>query len=101
MVLTTRRVTAKLGKFLDAVSWAKEVRDYINEKYDKDFTVYSERYGENALGTIFWVASFDSVQAIGEFNGKLLADEGYISKLAAASDLFVSGTTHDSVLDKL
>ena len=63
MVLFTRRTTARPGKFFDTIKWAKEIAEYINDKFGTSFSVYSQRYGENPAGTIFWVCSFDTMSA--------------------------------------
>jgi hypothetical protein len=100
MVLFTRRTTAKPGKFLDLVNWAKELAVYINEKFGTDFSVYSERYGGNPLGTIFWVGSFESMSKYEEFGEKLLQDDGYMSRLPGGVEMIVGGASFDNILEK-
>ncbi len=100
MVLFTRRSTPKPGKYFDAIKWAKEVADYVNTNYGTNLFVYSQRYGENPIGTIFWVGSFETTSSFEEISMNLGQDEGYITKIGPGSELIVGGTTYDNFLDK-
>lgn len=100
MVLFTRRSTPKPGKFLDAIKWAKEIADYVNDNYGTNLSVYTQRYGENPIGTIFWVGSFENTSSFEEISMKLGQDEAYISKGALGSELMVEGSAYDNFLDK-
>ena len=101
MVYISRRATAKPGKFKDAVKLALEVADYINNKLGTNLGVYTQRYGDNAVGTMYWVAKLESMAKYEELVKHLNEDEGYLEKLQRFAELFVEGTTFDSLLDKL
>lgn len=100
MVYFTRSATPKPGKFVDALKWAKETADYVNNKYDTKFNVYTQRYGEKPVGTVFWVSEYENVSKIEEIGNQLLEDQDYLKSLDGFASLFVEGTTYDSILDK-
>lgn len=100
MVYISRRATAKPGKIQDAVKWALEVADYINNKFETNLGVYTQRYGDNAVGTLYWVGKLESMAKYEELTNKLNEDEGYLTRIQEFVKLFVEGTTFDSLLDK-
>ena len=100
MVYLTRRAGVKSGKFREAITWAKEVAEFVNNKYGTSFNVYSQIYGDQPVGTVFWVSKYESRSKIEEVANKLGEDQEYMGRLQGFAELFVEGTTHDSVLEK-
>ncbi|MCE7733812.1 MAG: hypothetical protein GPJ54_02970 [Candidatus Heimdallarchaeota archaeon] len=100
MVLFTRRTTAKPGKYFDIIKWAKEIAEYVNNKHNISLSVYSQSYGENPNGTIFWTANVESMSAFEDVSNALIQDEGYLALLSKGIELYVGGTTYDNFLVK-
>ncbi|MHA2028727.1 MAG: hypothetical protein ACW99A_15025 [Candidatus Kariarchaeaceae archaeon] len=101
MVYLSRRTNAQQGKIQDALKWAKEMAEYINNKYETNFGVYFQRLGDNPIGTIYWVANLKSMAKYLELVDQLNADEVYLERVANAVSLFIGGTTFDSILEKV
>lgn len=100
MVYASRRVIVKMGKFQDALKWAKEIAEFLNKKYGTNYSVYTQLLGENPGNVIFWIGKYESIEQFLEVSGKLNEDQEYMAKLAITPTLFVDGSLHDSVLEK-
>lgn len=100
MVYFSRRATMKNGKAEDAIKWAKEVADYLNNKFGTKIGVYVQRWGDNPTGTIYWVGNLETMSKYLEFVEKINNDEGYIERLSNSVQFFVDGQMFDSILVK-
>ena len=100
MVYFSRRATAKMSKFQEAIKWGKEIADYLNNKYGLNIGVYTQRWGDNPTNTMYWVGNLESMSKYLEFVENLNKDEGYLEKLSAADSFLVDGGTFDSLLIK-
>lgn len=88
------------GKGLEALQWAKEVAGYVNKKYAPvSVQAYSEVFGD--VGTIHWHADSEDLATIEKFNAQLLTDQEYQALLKKATDLFIEGSTHDTLIQSL
>ena len=89
--------TAVGARFPETVQWAKEVAEYINSKYpDATVLVFAEQYG--AVGTIHWYADYEDIATLDRVGSQLLTDEGYWGILGKAADLFIEGSTKDTLM---
>ena len=100
MVYASRRATIKLGKYQDALKWAKGIAEFLNKKYGTNYSVYTQLWGENPNSIIFWIGKYESMEQLLEISGKLNEDQEYITKLADSPSLFIDGSVYDSVLEK-
>ncbi len=100
MVYLSRRITAKTGKFQEAIKWGKEMADYLNNKYGTKFGVYGQRLGDNPINTIYWVANLESMSKYLELVKQVSEDKEYMERVSNSLSLFIDGTTFDSLLDK-
>ena len=95
-----RIARAKPNKFPDAVRWAKEVAEHINTKYAPiSVQAYAELFGD--VNTIHWYADYEDLATIERANAQLLADQGYWTLLNKAGDLFIEGSSHDTLIQSL
>ena len=96
-IRTHRMARISGGKMLEAIQFAKEVTDYINNKYPQIPTrVYSEAFG--AVGTIHWFSECKDLATLERTIQQLFADPGYLSILSKAIGLFIDGSVHDTLM---
>jgi len=100
MIRFQRSIRVARGRNFEAEKWAKEVSDYVNSK-QPNYKVqpFTSRFGE--LGVLSWYVDFDDLAALDKFQKDLGTDQGYWDLVNKAIDLFVEGTTNDSVFDAL
>ena|SRR3990172_11482195 len=97
MIRHQRSGRAKVGKALEVVQFAKEVAAYVNTKYDPvSVQVYSELFGE--INTIYWHTDYDDLATLEKIYAQLTADPGYLSIVSKASDIFIEGSLHDTLM---
>lgn len=100
MIRFQRSIRVARGKNFEAEKWAKEVSDYVNSKHpNHKVQPFSSRFGE--LGVLSWFVDFDDLAALDKFQQALGSDQEYWDLVGKAVDLFVEGTTYDSVFDTL
>jgi hypothetical protein len=96
-ILFMREACVKDGKFREAMQFAKEVRDYINNKFpDSNLRVYVEIFGE--MGKIYWVSEEKDLATLERGNGQLMADPGYHAILQKAVGLFIEGSGRETLM---
>ena len=79
------------------MQFAKEVRDYINNKFpDSTLRVYIRIFGE--MGKIYWVSEQKDLASLERGNMQLMADPGYRAILGKAVGLFIEGSVHDTLM---
>ena len=89
--------TAVGARFPEAVQWAKEVTEYINSKYpEATLLAFAEQYG--AVGTIHWYVDYEDIATLDRVGSQILTDEGYWAILGKAADLFIEGSTKDTLM---
>ena len=99
MVRWTRSAKVVLGKFPQAMQWAKEITEFANKKYKTQMGVYLDIFGE--AGTIRWVNDYADLGAFEKVRNQLLADQEYWKKLNQSAELFVQGSTFDTVMQSI
>ena len=96
-LLFMREACVKDGKFREAVQFAKEVREYINNKFpDSNLRVYVRIFGE--MGKLYWVSEIKDLATLERNNGQLMADPGYLAILQKSFGLFIEGSGHDTLM---
>ena len=98
MVRFHRSARISKGAMLpEALKWAKEVAEYLNSNYPETAVlVFVEQYG--AAGTIHWYADYEDIATLDRLGSQLLADEGYQAILNKSTDLFIEGSTNDTLM---
>jgi uncharacterized alpha/beta hydrolase family protein len=96
MVRWTRSAQIVMGKYLQAVQWAKEITEFLNKKYKIQVSVYMDSFGE--VGTIRWFVDYADFAAFEKLGNQLLADQEYFQKVNQATDLLIAGSVFDTVM---
>ena len=102
MLRLQRSVKVQDGKFEAATQWAKDITDYLNDKFSgANMLVFNERFGD--VSTFHWTADHKTLSTLEEWQKKVGADQGYRDFITKAADqaLFVDGTVYDRVLQTL
>lgn len=98
MVRFQRTTKVKRGK--ESTKWAKELVDYTNTVFGQPVVqLFRARFGN--VDTMYWVADFDSLATLEEWQKKLGADPGYRALTKKASDIVIDGTIGDTILESL
>jgi hypothetical protein len=86
------------AKAQEARQFAKEVNDFINKKHPKiSSEVYMEKYGE--VGTIYFIALFESIGQMEETMAATGADEKYQVLATKGLGLFVDGSLKMTLME--
>ncbi len=99
MITLVRTATAANGKFPEVMAFALKVRDYLTEKHGYEMTVHRQIGGDPFR--LVWASRFESLAALEATQPKIMADEGYMSLLQEAGDLFNAGSLSDTLLSSL
>ncbi len=93
MVRFQRSVVPTIGKFPEAVEFAKQITNYIKGKYKTDTSVYTR-----SDGTLYWITNYEDFDAFGRIRTQIVTDKEYWSMVKKASNLFVEGSVEDILL---
>lgn len=100
MIRFQRSIRSVRGRNLEAIEWAKEVAEYVNGKQPNyKVQAFSTRFGD--LGTLVWQVDLEDLAALDTYQQAIGADQGYWELIKKGAELFIEGTTYDSVLDPL
>jgi hypothetical protein len=99
MIRFTRSAQLNPAKFMEAITWAKEVAEFMNKKYGIQMTVYINNFGE--YGKIHWISDYNDLAAMEKFGKQFLADPEYWTKISRGSDLLMRGSVFDTVMQSL
>ena len=92
-----RTIRISSGQTQQAMLLAKEITEYVNKTYPQTVvTVYTEEFGN--LGTIHWFADYKDLATLERVRAQILADEGYGDLIGKATDLFIEGSGHDTLM---
>ena len=86
-VMVHRVCTIAPGQDAGAVAFAREVADYMEEKWP-ELQVVTFRPAVPPDNEIHWVMEFENMAAAGVFGPALLEDMGYLAVLEKAAGLF-------------
>ena len=96
MIRWTRSARIVPGKMLQAMQWAKEIAEYVSNKYKTQVSVYMDSFGE--FGTIRWYCDYADLAALEKLGNQLATDQEYWEKLKKAVDLLTPGSAFDTVM---
>lgn len=89
-VATVTTATALVDRMADAMTWAVEIGQYVENAIGSPVAVLRDVFG--TMGGITWIGSVPDVAAADAAAGKMAADSGYVGKLAGSKDLFIPGS---------
>lgn len=89
---TVTSATALVDRMADAMVWAVEIAQYVENVIGSPVAVLRDVFG--TMGRITWIGSVPDVAAADAAAGKMAADSGYIGKLVGSKDLFIPGSGH-------
>lgn len=88
---------AQFRRGTGAVSWAREITDYINAQFpETTLQVFVARY--SSLNTICWMADFPDMASLDEWQSRVAADSGYRELRQKSFEMLIEGSLYDSVL---
>ena len=93
MLRFQRSLVPTIGRFPEAVTFAKQISTYVNGKYKIDVHVYAR-----SDGTLYWITDYDDYNAFGKVRAQIVSDTEYWGMVKKAENLFVEGTLEDIVL---
>ena len=100
MIRFQRTAEVSRGKAAEATQWAKEVTEYINTRFpEAQLLVFEPRFG--ALNVIHWIADLEDLASLDRLQQQLGVDEGYLELLSKSIELFIEGSTVDTVLTSI
>ena len=80
-----------------SIVWAKEITDFINQKYPQgNLQVFTGRFAP--YGTVYWAADFEDIAALDRWQRAIQADQEYWALLSKAEGLFLEGRGLDVVM---
>jgi hypothetical protein len=86
------------NKFLEAISWGKEVSAYVEKKTGgHKIQMWVDTAGE--IGTVRWTMDLPDLATVEKIQTALLTDQTYWQMLAksAKDGLFIDGSAHDVI----
>ena len=90
----------KNGKILEAITWTKEITEYINAKYSEvSLQAYSEVFCD--LHTIYWWADYNDLATLESIFTQLKSDEGYWAIVSKGLEWFIEGSFHDKLMSSI
>jgi hypothetical protein len=93
-----RTATIGKGKFMEAVSWGKEVSGYAEKKWGiPPVHVWVDAFGP--AGVIRWTVDFADLAAVEKMQLASMADQSYWQMVdkAVKAELFIEGSVVDTV----
>ena len=99
MVRFQRSARIAGGKGPEGIQWAKEVAEYINNKYQTQIGVHVELFGD--VGTVYWITDYEDLAAVDRVNKQLQSDEGFQGMVKKAPDLFIEGSVKDVLMESV
>ena len=99
MVRWMRTARIKNGKFVDAITWAKEIAAFVEKKHKTPkVDVCVDAVGR--MGTIRWIADYEDLSSFEKVQTKLMADAEYFQRVkeGTSKDLFIEGSFEDVMM---
>ena len=88
------------GRGGEAITWSKEVTDYINTQFPEvQLSIFTSRFG--SMNNIYWYADVEDLTTLDRWQKQIAADRGYRELRRKAVDLFVQDSVQDVVLSSI
>jgi hypothetical protein len=94
----TRTALIANGKFMEAVSWAKETAGYVEKKWGTPpVHVWIDSLGQ--VGTMRWSMDLTDLAQFEKIQGMMMMDQSYwqLVDKAFKNNLFVDGSSNDVI----
>jgi hypothetical protein len=89
-VADVTQATAVVDRMVDAVGWAIDMADHVEQVTDTPVSVSLNAYGQ--MGEITWIGVAPDPAGADATEGKLRVDPGYAARIANTSELFLPGS---------
>ena len=87
----------KNDKKSEAITWAKEIAEYINTKCSQvSVQVYAEVFGD--LHIIYWHADYKDLATIEIVLAQFMGDQEYWTLVNKGMEFFIEGSFRDTLL---
>lgn len=99
MILFIRRAKYRAGKGNEAMKWAKEITQYVNEKFPiTKLKPYYNRFG--SISDIIWIGEIEDLVTLNQLQNDVETDHGYLKLMQQAWDanFLVDASFEDQVL---
>jgi hypothetical protein len=98
MTRLQRTMNVKRGKH--ALTWAKELFDYLTTTHGKPtIHLFRSRFGN--VSTLHWTVDFKDMDALLTWQKKIGTDAGYRDLVKKSLDIIIEGTVEDTVLESI
>jgi hypothetical protein len=87
------------GHFAAALAWSVEIASYVTSVTGTPVMFLTDQYGP--FGGVAWISIAPDSAAVDAATTKLAGDAGYLSRIDAAGDFFVSGSVNASLLARV
>jgi hypothetical protein len=89
---TVTTATAIVDRLGDALGWAVEIGQHVEQVIGTPVSVYTNVFG--TMGGIMWMGVAADPAAADAARAKLSADTGYLKLITGSKDLFIDGSGH-------
>jgi hypothetical protein len=97
MIRFQREARVARGKEQEAVAWAKQISDFLNQKFpEAQVQTFTSRFG--SMGRVYWMADLPDLAALDAYQQQIAEDEEYWKLIAKSNDLFIEGSIEDTVV---
>lgn len=96
MVRFMRSAIVSLGMMPLAVEFAKNISQYMSEKYGQQVEVYME-----SSGILYWISDYPDYETYGRVRTGIANDMEYWQMIEDAAECFVDGSIEDVLLTKI
>ena len=93
-VVTVTTATAIVDRMADAVGWAVEMAQHVENVIGSPVALLTDVFG--TMGGVAWISVQPDFAASDASRGKLSADGDYLTKVAGSKGLFIEGSGHIS-----
>jgi hypothetical protein len=87
------------GKYADAMAWGAEISGYIASVTGQQELFFADSYGP--FGQMTWVGIAPDMAAVDSGTAAMQGDAGYMQRLGAIGELFVSGSGHSALSQRV
>jgi hypothetical protein len=98
--MTRLQRTMKVKRGKHAMTWARELLDYMTTTHGKP-TIHLFRLRFGNVSTLYWTIDFKDLAALEAWQHKLGADAGYLQLAKNSLDLIIAGTVEDTILESV
>ena len=95
MIYFLRNATIAQGKMVPAMTFARDIAEYIKSKTGKNVTIGMPIGGQsNRIG---WFVEYENLAELDKIQGGLLQDAEYLAISSKGGENFIAGSLHDDI----